>query len=62
MNLELEKILFTLAIADAVSNSKDFSVFVFQSIEKHKAWKWSDCDSEDSNMIDYAFQCGGRIL
>lgn len=62
MNLELGKILFTAAIADAVSNSNDFSAFVCQSIEKHKACDWGACDSEDAHQNDIAFESGGRIL
>lgn len=62
MNLELGKILFTAAIADAVSNSNDFSAFVCQSIEKHKTCNWGDCDPEDAHQNDLAFESGGRIL
>lgn len=62
MNLELGKILFTAAIADAVSNSNDFSAFVCQSIEKHKTCNWGDCDPEDAHQNDLAFKSGGRIL
>lgn len=62
MNLELGKILFTAAIADAVSNSNDFSAFVCQSIEKHKSCNWGDCDPEDSHQNDLSFESGGRIL
>jgi len=62
MNLELGNILFTAAIADAVSNSNDFSAFVCQSVEKHKSCDWGDCDSEDSHQNDLSFESGGRIL
>ncbi|MFZ1514286.1 MAG: hypothetical protein WAT21_02745 [Saprospiraceae bacterium] len=62
MNLELGKILFTAPIADAVSNSNDFSAFVCQSIEKHLACNWRNCDSADSHQNDLAFESGCRIL
>lgn len=51
MNLELGKILFTAAIADAVSNSNDFSAFVCKSFEKHKTCDWEDCDPKDLNRM-----------
>ena len=62
MNLELGKILFTATIADAVSNSNDFSAFVCQSIEKHSACNWGDCDSEYAHQNNLSFESGGRIL
>ncbi|MCI1265129.1 MAG: hypothetical protein LKG19_01060 [Saprospiraceae bacterium] len=62
MNLELGKILFTAAIADAVSNSNDFSVFVCQSIEKHKACNFGDCEPEDIASNQRALSSDWRIF
>lgn len=62
MNLELGKILFTAAIADAVSNSNDFSAFVCQSIQKHKSYNFGDCEPEDITSNQRALSSEGRIF
>lgn len=62
MKLELGKILFTAAIAVAVSNSNDFSAFVCQSIENHKSCNFGDCGPEDIASNQRALSSKGRIF
>ena len=59
---ETGKLFLTCGVNSKVAESRNFSMFVFNSLHRHKIGDWGDCDPADAKENNFAIDKHLRIF
>jgi len=58
---QLEIINPTMRIANAITRSKDFAMFIKKTVERFQSADWGDLHYEDKNYMDQCMKRGAQV-